>query len=201
MLVLEGTDHVGKTSLAQKLVKALAPEGYVYRHLTRLPDAFHRYWDYLPMMTRKVVMDRFFLSEIAYRRARGENGDTIPVEYLQLLNAQLTMHGGFTVMITCEPDLLASRYANEEGKESQMYKLPVVLAANAAFADITYCSDPSYFTGYHIYLDKDHPWPSQTDLDEILRRYRRLTAVLDVLAHNKPQQTQTLLRAQSGIMN
>jgi hypothetical protein len=185
MLIIEGTDHVGKTTLAKKLVAELDTDGYTYRHLTRLTAGFDRYWDYLPMMTKKVVMDRFFLSEIAYQRAREEKFMTIGTEELRLLNAKLALFAGYTVVVTCDNDLLAERYAQEEGAEHQMYKMPVVLAANVAFRSMV--DSPSYGIDCHIPLDKDYPWPSNGDVKSILMGYRNRLAAMSSLMRRKSQ--------------
>jgi len=184
MLIIEGTDHVGKTTLAKKLERRFSAHGFVYQHLSRLTDGFDRYWGYLPLIRPRVVQDRLFLSEIAYASARGESSEaTLPPEYLRLLNAHKHLVGGFTVLITCNDYLLTSRYAKEENQEHQMYKTPIVIAANKAFMCLpAQLIEP----GYHIHLTKDRPWPSEDQLEEIVQEYTRLQNILGGLASRNP---------------
>jgi len=74
MLILEGADQLGKTTLANKLLKELHKRGYpyVYRHFTRLPDCWKYPMSYLAHVSEPVVQDRFHMSEIVYTYMRNE---------------------------------------------------------------------------------------------------------------------------------
>lgn len=125
MLILEGTDCVGKTTLAHKLVQVLNKLGspVVYQHMSRLPDSFDRYHGYINLMCTNVVKDRFYLSENAYCYGRMEH-PTISSEQLRLLDAHARMLGAYTVLVTASLEVIRERY--EKLKEREMYSLDLV---------------------------------------------------------------------------
>lgn len=110
MLIIEGADRVGKTTLCHKLVEALAPAGpWMYRHFGPLPESWYHPWDYFPHMSRHVVQDRFHLSEWVYRRAEGQTNPNLTFEKYRLVDAQLRLLGGVTVVITASQKIITDR--------------------------------------------------------------------------------------------
>ena len=106
MLIVEGTDGVGKTTLCQRLVKELEVHGpWIYSHFGKLPSTWDYPWSYIPRISQYVVQDRFHMSEIAYRVARGEEQQLHPEAY-RLVDAYLRMSGSCTVVITQSPSTL-----------------------------------------------------------------------------------------------
>lgn len=67
IIIIEGTDLVGKTQLAKKIdeLSVHYDNRFRYRHLGPLPPDFTRK-DYYPLMIDFSVLDRFFMSELAY---------------------------------------------------------------------------------------------------------------------------------------
>lgn len=129
MLIIEGPDAVGKTTLARKCVKAandlfeqnanLTPATYV--HLSALPHGWHYYQDYLPLIQRGFVMDRFHLSEVAY--GKGIRKDTnLSNTYLDMLNAQITLIGGVTALLVPKSeDLFRKLFTASMTKREEMF--------------------------------------------------------------------------------
>lgn len=113
MLIVEGSDRVGKTTLCQKLVKYLGNSGpWMYRHFGPLPPGWTHPWDYFPAMSRHVVQDRFHLSEWAYRTAEGDTKLTFSSEMYRLVDARLRLLGSVTVVITADAKIIRQRSGN-----------------------------------------------------------------------------------------
>lgn len=126
MLVVEGPDLVGKTTLCEELVARLNADGWAERtcgapsartHFGPLPDG----WDYLGGYARLVrpgaVMDRFHWSERAYGGAlRG--GSKIDPRRTAIVDGLIHACGGMIVLV-CPPfdayaKLLDQRWTNRE---------------------------------------------------------------------------------------
>lgn len=180
MIILEGTDLVGKTTLAKRLVELLDDRGYIYRHLSRLPDAFDRYHGYARLMSRCVVHDRFHMSEVVYSYARGDRSTKLCPETYRLVDAKLRLVPALTVVVTAADASLVARH--RERAKDEMYDAELVLRANEAFKTI---AQKGMFTyGDRRYNDMDvdvwlactNDFPSEKHAMEILELYeRRLT--------------------------
>lgn len=180
MLIIEGPDLVGKTTFTQRAVKLLNSRGWphVYRHLSRLPDSFDRYWGYQRLASGQVVQDRFHMSEPLYELARGEEPGThgLDPDTYRFVDGMLRSMGAVTVVMCADPehvdDLLVSRWRDEE-----MYHKDLVrdvnyeyhkVACNAGWwndyrmdVDFTFCATPGT------------PWAPEEFLDEVVSAYQR----------------------------
>lgn len=175
MLIIEGTDGVGKTTLAKELLKALPT--HIYAHFTRLPQEFDYFWGYVERMSQHVVQDRFHISEVAYSYARGDQPH-FDIETARLLDGKLRLLGAYTVVITADEDLISQRW-----DPSQMYNLKATLEANKVFtsAVVNHLDLWQFDVDFTTHLTKDHPYVTRHELDQILegylRRQRALSAV------------------------
>lgn len=179
MLLLEGCDGVGKTTLAKRLVKEL--DGHIYAHFTRLPRDFDRYWGYRERMSTHVVQDRFHLSEIVYAYARGDESPLCPDTY-RLVDAAVRQLAGFTVLITADDALIGKRWHGD-----QMFSLDLTLATNERYSKLG-----AFFTDYEIDIDyrfhctEQEPYVTDRAVAEILERYRRRLRTVNAIASGKP---------------
>lgn len=136
MLIIEGPDLVGKTTLAHKIVKqmqALHDRPTVYQHFSRLPKSWDHYRHYIPYITPRTVMDRFIISELVYGKVC-RNTQSIDAETLRLLEARLAMVGSMTIVITSTPDFLARQWRDR--KREEMYELEHVIAVNEEYTRV-----------------------------------------------------------------
>ena len=178
MLIVEGADLVGKTTLCEELMRRLP--GWCYAHLG--PEAnhaeWHSYWGYRRRASRRVVQDRFHMSQVAYAWARREEPAVTPYKYA-LVDAFLREIGGFTVVVTAERDLLSSRYTRPE-----LYDLDKILRANNAFMGFGRASHECYERAdvdLHVHCTPKNPWVMSEQVDFILDRYMRRQDELDEL--------------------
>jgi thymidylate kinase len=127
MIILEGADCVGKTTLQSRIldfIRARTDYPVVPAHFGRLPSKWDYYWDYLPHINRFTVMDRFVLSEMAYGSVlRGGHRLSEP----RLLQAELSRVGSVTaVLYASDPSVIKDRYS----KEREAFPLEGVLRVN-----------------------------------------------------------------------
>lgn len=137
MLILEGPDLVGKTTLAKKLVaaahKAFMPASYT--HFSRLPDCWKFPSSYRHYITCYGVCDRFHMSEIAYSEARGD-ARKLNVEGYRLIDTWCRLQGSVTVLIRAKPGVISARYAAKSNSRDEMYKDSVIERANDTYRAI-----------------------------------------------------------------
>jgi thymidylate kinase len=192
MIIIEGTDLLGKTTFAKKLVAAapLVDKGYIYKHFSRLPDGFNRYWGYLEHAASRSVQDRFHMSEIAYCYARGEDSSRLSPWAYKMVDGYLRCMCAYTVVFTAEDDLIRERY----GEREEMYDLGIILRANSVFLEITddqsFAYNDERYSGIDvdacIHLTKENPWPSEQDLRNVLNAYQRRSAEWELAMRLRP---------------
>lgn len=153
MLIIEGTDMVGKTTLCKALVKKMNGMGFphVYRWFSKLPDCWDYYHDYLPNIAEHVVQDRFHMSEVAYRLARHEM-PRLDAETYRLIDAKIRLVGGFTVVITAPDSFLKGQW--EKLAEREMHTLDQIIEVNHFFQEnakgLKGCHKPDIDFHYHM---------------------------------------------------
>lgn len=122
MIIIEGPDLAGKTTLCKELVKRIP--GSIYQHLSRLPedfDVYHGHVGLMPMGHPRVIQDRLYMSEVAYGNVcRGST--KIDTETYRLLDAHARLVGAVHVLLL--PD---SATIKERWRENEMYDLNTVL--------------------------------------------------------------------------
>lgn len=135
MLIVEGPDLVGKTTLCLELIRRLNADGlkHVYRHLTVLPKGWDFYGDYVPHIARPVVQDRFHMSELVYGRAvRGSTN--ITDDMLRLIEARVALAAGFTVVVTADWKVLEILWGRKQREE--MFSLEMVQQVNKLYIQL-----------------------------------------------------------------
>ncbi len=172
MIIVEGTDGVGKTTLCKTLLKSLSD--HVYAHFTRLPPAFDYYWGYRQRASADVVQDRFHMSELAYAKARKEPSKLCPTTY-KMVDGYLRGLGCLTVLVTAGNKLVESRWTPD-----QMFSLEATLEANSAFMDVALgdfkLDGKSYKIDFdlHFHVHEEHPYVAGAEVDVVLERYTEL---------------------------
>jgi len=113
VVILEGCDGTGKTTLAAALATA---HGYTVMHSDRTPpgvDLAARYRSILAI-PGKLVLDRSFISELVYGPVSHGGSRLHPAEATQLAFL-VADRGGVLVHLTGRPDELAARLQARDG--------------------------------------------------------------------------------------
>lgn len=173
MIIVEGTDRVGKTTLCKKLLERLPT--HIYSHSTKPPKDFDYYWGYIDRISPNVVQDRFHMGEVVYSRVRGVRSELGSEEY-RLVDAALRQVGAFTVVITTLRQTLEKRLDGEDMTQ-QMYNKEQIIRANDLFSHMTY-EGTELNSGFKPDVDRvficneGYPYVSEADIDGIVARYK-----------------------------
>lgn len=151
MLIVEGADCVGKTTLCKELVRALNEAGWphVYHHLGLLPPCWRERAEqnYARIMAPYVVQDRFHLSEPIYAAARGDE-PMLDVGQFDRVNRSLHGYGGFQVVVLAESQVIRQRF--HATRLGQMYDLDTVLEVNDQYRQ---AAARGRWSGYPVNVD------------------------------------------------
>lgn len=140
MLIIEGPDGVGKTTLAHAIVKRFndmdeKPWPLIYQHFSRLPDGWDYFGDYLPFMRPNVVMDRFIMSELVYGTVtRGET--MISPRQYRMLDGHLAVQASMTVVISALPSAYERMIDSDMKARDQMFSRDINVRVNEAYCEI-----------------------------------------------------------------
>lgn len=178
MLIVEGTDLLGKTELCHGLIECLNKTGpdvpYEYAHSGLPPDDWDYYWSYVKRIKPNIVQDRFHLSEITYGNVARKK-TRITDDTLRLVQGNLRLCGAYTVVLTSDDTYIKHMY--ERRKQEEMFSLDIILAVNHSFQnmldesyryDIDYSIDVSKMRAYDI-----RDMPNQI-VDYYLKRQKHL---------------------------
>lgn len=100
MLIIEGPDHIGKTTMARRLTFLSAKRKQLptyYQHYSCPNEAFDWFQDYKDAISQYAIIDRFHLSGIAYQQAVKHNA-------LRAIEAWLGCLGTYTVIMSAKMD-------------------------------------------------------------------------------------------------
>jgi thymidylate kinase len=170
MLIIEGPDLCGKTTLCNALLKRLweNPKKYgnypaVYEHFSRLPPSWRYPKSYLPFIKRYSVMDRFHLSELCYGRVT-RGGTHLTANCVRFLDAQLALVGSYTVLITTSDDFLKAHWGRDE-----MFTLDQVLAVNKMYKSLAeYNPEAHVDISFTVESEDDFVAKDEDAMDKIL---------------------------------
>ena len=167
MLIIEGADCVGKTTLARKMAGELK---LLYQHLGPMPEGWEE-TDYIRLGCQKVVYDRFHVSDVVYSKVLNR---APCIENPRFLHAALQVRfAAFTVIIAAEPELISLRFREAD----QMYNEETVLKCNELFAK---CA--AHYADYVIRTSVTNPYPDENDIKAIVKGW---TAKQECQAHWK----------------
>lgn len=136
VIVLEGCDGAGKTTLATKLAHH---HGYQHLHATRTPDGVdlaERYRTILAMPGR-IVLDRCFISELVYGPLL-HGRSRLTFAQVRDLTAAVGSRGGLLVHLTASPETIAARLHQRDGTAPSLSHLTALVNGyHDVFAKLT----------------------------------------------------------------
>lgn len=167
MLIIEGSDHLGKTTAAKALVKAAAAHRRYpirYAHMSRPNEAFDFLHDYQDMSSKFAVQDRFHLGGLVWHK------DKITLDSLKIIEGRLMALGSVCVVFYTSDEVWYEKALREKGKD-EMFSPEVIMAANRRFKEL------AEYTVWHdfMYDVKDGQFPTDvTILNWLNSWYSRL---------------------------
>lgn len=186
MLIVEGCDMVGKTTLAQALTTHLNNRGHphIYTHFSKLPSQFHHVWGYLPFFHPHVVQDRFYMSRFAYGRACRNQVVPTDVER-RILESWFHLVGGYRVVVFADERFLQQQWESK-GDRREMYDLDQIKRTNQHYVHML--ATKELHVDMEIRVANDGVWPTDWCQD-ILKAYEERTKEYERLAALRPKDT------------
>ncbi|OLT19779.1 hypothetical protein BJF79_47595, partial [Actinomadura sp. CNU-125] len=122
VIVLEGCDGVGKTTLATKLAHH---HGYQHLHATRTPDGIDLAERYRTILATpgRLVLDRCFISELVYGPLL-HGRSRLTLEQVCDLTAAVGSREGLLVHLTAPPETIAARLHQRDGTAPSLSEVP-----------------------------------------------------------------------------
>ncbi len=129
IIVLEGCDGVGKTTVAAALASAY---GYTTVHSGRTPDGMDLAGRYHEILGRPgiLVLDRCFISELVYGPLRHGRSRISTAEAASLATA-IAERDGVLVHLTGRPEEIVARLQTRDGQSPSLREIRELLEAYA----------------------------------------------------------------------
>lgn len=132
MLIIEGADHLGKTTAAKQIVKQAGIDGKYpirYSHMSRPNETFDFLHDYQDMSSKFAVQDRFHLGGLVWHRGK------ITSAALRIIEGRLQVLGSVCIVVYTS-DVAWYRQALQEKGKDEMFSPEVIMAANRRFMEL-----------------------------------------------------------------
>ena len=170
MLIIEGSDCIGKTTAAKKLChlvdqatdEAASPDSQFpirYAPMGRPSKAFDFFWDYNDLINKFAVMDRFHLGALVW------HDDSMNESRLRIIEGWLLSVASVTVIMYAGDNEHYESLLENDPKQ-QMFDKDTLLVANQDYASMgegTHHLNPRYD---HVWVSTpEHPFPG----DEVLQ--------------------------------
>jgi thymidylate kinase len=128
MLILEGSDCLGKSTFAEKLLaeadsRVIHPT--FYSHMSRPNNAFDFFTHYQDMITKYAIQDRFHIGGIVWH-------DRIPQDKLDIIEAWLALAGSLTIVLYASDDV-AYRELLKKDQRGNLLSLDTMCDANKEY--------------------------------------------------------------------
>jgi hypothetical protein len=198
MLIIEGPDMIGKTTLCKKLLKELNTTynmPHIYAHFSKLPKAWDFFWDYIQRMSRNIVQDRFHLSEIVYAHVcrYREGGTPLYPEKYRLIDAHLRTLGGVTVVLSAEAEWMEGQLHEKFHVREEMFKADQIMEVNRVFHMLGDGTQPEEFQwnyfedgsgidiDFHYVMDNHMDYPAENEefVKAVINKYVQRQTLLD----------------------
>lgn len=169
MIILEGTDNVGKTHLAKRMCHVIAERTgkspvELYGHMSRPPADFDHVASYMAGV-RVGVQDRYHLGSIVYGKILG--GGSFPTaRRMRVVQEYLRWAGCLVVIVTSSRESLRRRMALEINRD-EMYSQDRILDAGDAYRGLSTATNMG--TPYcDLVLDVSDHWPDDKEMLKIV---------------------------------
>jgi hypothetical protein len=129
MLVIEGSDGLGKTTFAKAIVRYVVEHDYypvMYSHMTRQNGSFNFFEQYKPFCNPFTVQDRFHLGGIAYHTKK------ITLNRLRIIEGWIHGQGGQVIILYC-PDFHQYEKYIEQDLRGNLLDTDLLIEANRRY--------------------------------------------------------------------
>lgn len=134
MFIIEGSDNLGKTTLAKDIVAKCATSIFPirYQHMSRQNESFNYGSHYRDMMSAYAVQDRFHLGALVWHKP-----GTLPRSRLRIIEGELLALASFTVILFTSDDHWYREHCKRlAGYREQMFSLDTIVSANRQYREM-----------------------------------------------------------------
>jgi len=183
MLIIEGSDLVGKTTLIKALCDEATNQCYpmIPQHFGLLPNTWDFFTDYLPYIAPRTVMDRFIMSEVVYGEILRHHSRISP-NYYYMLEHYLNSHDAVTVIVAAEPTFFETHVNRQYEHRIEVFKQDQICRVNQAFLEIINTNklgdfEIQYDFAHVVNSDRDFPSSNKELVEEIIETYLKLKGI------------------------
>lgn len=158
MMIIEGADHLGKTTAAKRVVDIAndlanqiidsdpeaSPYPIRYQHMSRQNAGFDFLYDYRDIISMYAVQDRFHLGGLVW------HDKVINAEELRLIESWLGALGSYTIIFYNSDEGEYRGWLEHQGKD-EMFDIDTIMEANKKYFDMV-CQT------YRIPVQFDSSW-------------------------------------------
>ena len=161
-IIIEGPDHVGKTTLGTRLSKEL---NLKMVHLGK-PEKYPYDFNYFVNALKQEygIWDRFHLGTIVYGMMLKCHENALSFTDFYLLDRLMEWRGDIVVVITAEKNYLRRRL-KEDGKV-EMFNTETILKANRGFKMMAQLTCPMQFE-----VSEESPFVTDAFVERIIQRW------------------------------
>lgn len=176
MLIIEGSDFVGKTTFANKLVvMAIEDAKYPvwYCHMSRPNPAFNWFEDYQDYLSKYAVQDRYHLGSLAY------HDGVMDLATLRIIEGWLFSLGSFVVLFYCSDYDWYHERLTEHEQTVTNFDVDTLMEANHRFHSMGSFDTPVRpIVDYYIDIAPKYGYPETCHAEAILDGwYKRLRMI------------------------
>jgi hypothetical protein len=133
MIIIEGADHLGKTTLAKAVAEKL---GWKYFHHTKPRPKFSYFSEYLEQARPESVWDRYHLGAMVYGEWLGCHRTSLTPTRMGRISRFLQWQGAMIVIVyTSDHQWYENFLATDKKKE--MFDVDTIMDANRCFGYLT----------------------------------------------------------------
>lgn len=178
MLIIEGSDNLGKTTLAKKIVRRVSGMGIpvVYSWMTRPNEQiFDFFKDYKKMINPCAVQDRFHLGGLAY------HNDKIPLHRLQIINSWIRSVGGLIVVLYANDEKWYEKHIQADKRKS-ILSIEEMCAGNHFFKNYAKSGDLDFSNNIlPLFCQQSTPYfVSDSNVEELIEEWTRRRQLLEI---------------------
>lgn len=165
MFIIEGSDNLGKTTAAHRLVELAAKRKefpIYYCHMSRPMEPFDFFYDYADRISIHAVQDRFHLGGLIW------HNDVITQDSLRYIESWLYRVGSFIVLFVSEDEKWYTARLNKS-KRSEMFDPMKLIKANRNFRAMSERKfQPLVQFDHVIRVNGDDCFPNDSVLETLL---------------------------------
>ncbi len=182
MFIIEGSDCLGKTTAAKRMVELAAKRAknivalnnalrnypIRYNHMSRPNAAFNFFTDYKDMICRYAIQDRFHLGALVYHE------NVMSEEQLRIIEGWLYSEGS-VIVILYHSDAGKYKEKIEADTRGNLFDISFLCKTNDTWKKMAYGSIESYAPLFDFSWDINSGYPTDSVLEKWLAAwYRRL---------------------------